>query len=145
MILKTYWTAASKKRLLKMRTRIQFRESILNKFPIAGFLHYPHSPFDLAIIWDGKKMHLKPIIAVRGDEGYFTYRGKALFLKFFRHQDDGTIIPDWALQWVQDIIDNKEFEVDAKLSTEDKIMFDRMIRNKKSILEKQLSSLDNDY
>jgi hypothetical protein len=122
-----------------MQRKIQFMESFMNSLADVSFLLYPHHPYDLAILWDGKKAIAKPLIGFSLQTSYFKWKGKHIFLNNFREQDNGTTIPDWALNWVQDRIDKKSFKVDERMDSQDRFVLDGVIKKRKENLESVLS------
>lgn len=122
-----------------MQRRIQFMESYLNTLEDVSFLLYPHHPYDLAILWNGKKTVAKPIIGFSLLSGHFRWKGRDIFLRHFREEDNGTITPDWIDGWLQERIDGKPLKVDLRMSDQDKFVLDGVIKKRKEQIEAALS------
>lgn len=122
-----------------MQRKIQYLESYLNTLEDVSFLLYPHHPYDLAVLWNGEKTVAKPIIGFSLENGHFRWQGKNISLRDFREEDNGTIVPDWALSWLQERVDGKPLKVDLRMSYQDKFVLDGLVKKRKEHLEATLS------
>lgn len=103
-----------------------------------GVLHYPHDPFDLAVVWSGKKIFIRPIIELPGGGSYFLYQGMKInpFL-FDLRPDEPT--PDWADVWVEGLINGQSLNIDlSNLTGEHLAAFRVMLEQKNRKLQKWL-------
>lgn len=121
-----------------MQRKIQFMESYLNSLEDVSFLLYPHHPYDLAVLWDGKKPVAKPIIGFSLLSSHFRWKGKDIFLRDFREEDNGTIPPDWVDEWLQERLDEKPLKVDLRMSDQDRFVLDGVIKKRREQLEAEL-------
>lgn len=119
---------------------IEYRITYLNSLGEFGFLHYPDTLYDLAVIHNGKGVIVKPIIEVLPGNGFFNFKGKSFFLRDFAHDDGSNIPPDWVIEWVNERINKKPFKIDLRMSDMDRFMLDGTIRRRQreaaNILEK---------
>lgn len=105
-----------------------------------GVLYYPHEPFDLAVIWSGKNVFVRPIINLPSGESYFLYQGKKINpFDFDLRPDEPT--PAWADAWVQGLLNGQPLNIDVSNLTGEHIeAFKAMLERKNKELQKWLSS-----
>lgn len=105
-----------------------------------GVLHYPYDPFDLAVVWSGKNVFVRPIIEMPNGETYFLYQGKKINpFDFDLRPDEPT--PDWIDAWIRGLMKGQPINIDlSNLTGEHSTAFRAMLERKNRELQKWLSS-----
>ena len=111
----------------------------MNSIQGLSFLLYPFDPYDIAVLWDGKRVVAKPIIGFALVDSYFKLRGKDIYLRHFREENNGTIPPDWAIEWLKKRTEKKSFKIDMRMSEIDKFILEGVIQKRKSQIEELLN------
>lgn len=103
-----------------------------------GVLIYPFEPFNLAVVWSGKKIFVRPIIELLEGDCYFLYQGRKINPFVFELRPD-VADPDWALDWVDYISRTNKIDIDINNLTEEcKADFNAMLDRKTEKLQEWL-------
>ncbi|TDB60410.1 hypothetical protein [Arundinibacter roseus] len=108
-----------------------------------AYLHFPYSPFDLAVFEDKNQIVARPIIDVDQPphSPFFTYEGKVYKTDQFEARDD-SVLPESLSDWLNDRVCEKPFAIDLKMSESEKGVFNIMLERKKIRMEIQIEEIN---
>ena len=108
-----------------------------------AYLHYPHSPFELAVFEDENGIVTRPIIDLDYPpySPFFTYKGKIHKTEQFEVRDD-SMFPESLSDWLSERIEQIPFSIDMAMPENEKELFNAMLKRKKIRLKIQIEELN---
>lgn len=108
-----------------------------------SYLHFPHSPFELAVFEESKGIVARPIIDLDHPpySPFFTYKGKIYKTEQFETNND-SIMPQSLSDWLTERVEQLPFSIDMAMPKDEKELFNTMLKRKKIRLKIQIEELN---
>ena len=108
-----------------------------------AYLHYPYSPFDLAVFEHEGKVVAKPIFDLHKPpySPFFSFKGKVYKIDQFETRDDA-MPTELISEWIDDRVLHKPFSIDLEMKTNERDLFKMMLERKKVRLEVQIEEIN---